>query len=63
MASYMPVRDVSCEYHDGVLVLRGQVTTFFQKQLAQEAVAKVDGVRQVINQVKVVGRLNGDGWD
>jgi TPR repeat protein len=62
MASYMPVRNVSCEYDDGVLILRGQVPTFFEKQLAQEAVAKLDGVHQVLNQVEVVERpSNGEG--
>jgi len=62
MASYTSVRDVSCEYDDGVLILRGQVSTFFEKQLAQEAVAKLDGVRQVANQVEVVERpSNAEG--
>ena len=63
LAAYPPVRNVSCEYHDGVLVLHGQVPTFFQKQLAQEAVANLDGVRQVVNQVEVVGHSkNCDEW-
>jgi hypothetical protein len=62
MASYLPVRDLSCEYDDGVLILRGQVSSFFEKQLAQEAVANLDGVRQVANQVEVVERpSNADG--
>jgi TPR repeat protein len=61
LAPYMSVRDVSCEYDDGVLILRGQVSTFFEKQLAQEAVAKLDGVQQVASQVEVVERpSNGD---
>ena len=62
MAPYMSVRNVSCEYDDGVLILRGQVSSFFEKQLAQEAVAKLDGVRQVANQVEVVERpSNAEG--
>jgi osmotically-inducible protein OsmY len=60
-ASYAPVRNVSCEYDEGVLFLRGQVPSFFQKQLAQEAVFKLDGVTSVVNQIEVTGRpCNGD---
>jgi osmotically-inducible protein OsmY len=58
-APYAPVRGISCEYHDGVLILRGQVPSFFQKQLAQEAVLKLDGVRQVVNRIEVVDPGNG----
>jgi len=54
MAPYPRVRNVSCEYRDGALVLRGQLPTFFQKQLAQEAVSRLDGVTQVVNQIEVV---------
>ncbi len=51
-----------CECDDvGVLFLRGQVPTFFQKQLAQEAVLHIEGVAQVMNQVDVVEHLNHGG--
>ena len=43
-----------CEFHDGHLYLRGQVPSFFYKQLAQEAVADLEGVRQVVNEIEVV---------
>ena len=55
-SSYSSLRDIFCECDDGVLVLRGQVPSFFEKQLAQEAVFKLDGVTQVVNQVEVVGK-------
>ena len=58
MAPYPPVRGVSCECDDGVLTLRGRVPTFFEKQLAQEAVFTLDGVMQVVNEIEVVGRPN-----
>jgi hypothetical protein len=32
---YPRIRQVRCEYRDGVLTLRGQVPSFFQKQIAQ----------------------------
>ena len=57
---YSGLQDISCECDGaGVLVLRGQVPTFFQKQLAQEAVLRLKGVAQVVNQVEVVCSNNG----
>lgn len=37
----------------GNLVLRGKVSSFYQKQLAQEAVKRIEGVRQVTNCIEV----------
>ena len=51
---HWPVRRVSCECDEGRLFLRGRLSSFFHKQLAQEAVADVDGVTQVINEIEVI---------
>ncbi len=48
-------RDVSCEFRHGVLLLRGRLPSYYQKQLAQEAVKELEGVLQVINNIKVIG--------
>lgn len=37
-SSYHPVRRVSCEVRDRVLILRGRVPSFYMKQLAQTVV-------------------------
>ena len=37
-SSYIPRRQVSCEYRQGVLLLRGRLRTYYAKQVAQEAV-------------------------
>lgn len=50
---YPPVRGVRCRFDSGRLVLRGRTQTFFHKQMAQEAVAGLDGVRQVVNRIRV----------
>ena len=50
---HWPVRRISCECDKGCLFLRGRLSCFFHKQLAQEAVADVDGVTQVINEIEV----------
>ena len=59
---YSGLQDISCECDEaGVLFLRGQVPTFFEKQLAQEAVLRLEGVAQVINQIEVVERPHNGG--
>jgi osmotically-inducible protein OsmY len=44
---------ISCECDDGVLLLRGHLSSFYLKQHAQEAVAGVEGVTQVVNKIDV----------
>ena len=43
------------DYHadEGVVVLTGKVNSFFQKQMAQEAIRRVDGVQHIDNQLEV----------
>jgi len=50
---YSAVRRLSCEFAGGVLTLRGNVASFFHKQVAQQSVAGLEGVDQVNNQVEV----------
>ena len=52
-APYIFLRDVRCEYRQGLLILSGQVASYYEKQLAQEAVAKLVGVAQVMNEIEV----------
>jgi osmotically-inducible protein OsmY len=55
--SHTALRGISCKGEGGVLVLEGRLSAFFQKQLAQEIVANVEGVEQVMNQIEVVDRV------
>ena len=41
---YVPSQQVRVEAADGRVVLKGSVRSFFQKQMAQEAIRRVDGV-------------------
>jgi osmotically-inducible protein OsmY len=52
--SYLALKNLSCEYRDGALVLRGLLPTYYLKQLAQEAVAHVEGVARIENQIQVL---------
>ncbi len=52
-SDYRGLRSLSCECHHGVLVLLGRVSSFHQKQLAQESVRRIPGVRAIVNRVEV----------
>ena len=54
--SHPALRKVLCKYDNGILVLRGRLNSFFHTQLAQEAVARIEGVERVMNQIEVVSR-------
>ena len=51
---YLVLKHISCDYLDGVLILRGRLPTYYLKQLAQESVADLDGVDRIENQIQVV---------
>jgi osmotically-inducible protein OsmY len=51
---YRALKHVSCEYRDGALVLRGRLPSYFLKQMAQTAVARLPGVERIHNHIEVV---------
>ena len=51
---YRELHEVSCEYHDGVLTLRGRVSSYYLKQIAQNLVWQMEGVVGVDNQLDVL---------
>lgn len=53
-SQYPPVRSLSCEYVEGVLTIRGRVSTYYLKQIAQSVMDGMDGVLEVANRVDVV---------
>jgi osmotically-inducible protein OsmY len=50
-------RQIACEYHEGTLILQGQLSSFYEKQLAQEVVRTLAGVDQVVNKIEVVATI------
>lgn len=50
---FIPNRQVRFEAADGRVVLKGHVGTFFQKQMAQEAIRRIDGVEGIENLLEV----------
>lgn len=52
--SYHALRNIACNYLNGVLILRGSVETYYLKQVAQAAVSRLEGVERLDNQIRVV---------
>jgi osmotically-inducible protein OsmY len=52
-SAYQQLRGVRCDYHEGVLTLRGQVSSFYLKQVAQTVVRKLPGVEECVNRIEV----------
>ncbi len=50
---YLSRRALSCEALDGRVVLRGRVRSYFQKQMAQESVRRIDGIVSIENCLEV----------
>ena len=54
ISPYVPHRKVRFETAaNGSIVMRGRVESFFQKQMAQETLRRIDGVEEIVNQLKV----------
>jgi hypothetical protein len=58
---YLALRNVGCDWLDGVLVLRGCLPSYYLKQIAQEAVASLEGVGRIDNQIQVVAPVGQSG--
>ena len=52
-SGYHELHFVSCEFHEGVLTLRGRVSSYHLKQLAQELIRQLDGAEEVNNRLEV----------
>jgi len=45
--------EVSCDRRGNILYLRGHTHSYYQKQLAQESVRRLDGIQTVVNEIEV----------
>ena len=50
---YLSPGDLSIEASEGTVRLEGAVGSFFQKQMAQELVRRLDGVERIENRLRV----------
>ena len=51
--AYRAIRRVNCQFNAGTLTLTGHLPTYHYKQLAQAAVVEMQGVQQIVNDIKV----------
>ena len=54
-SSHRSLRSVHCHCHEGIATLRGRVTSFYLKQVAQTLVMGVAGIERVFNHIEVYG--------
>ena len=54
--SYLALKNISCKCQNGVLTLNGCLPSYYLKQVAQTAVAGVEGVKRIENRIEVVAR-------
>ena len=61
---YLTRRNLRFETSDGRVTLRGIVGTYFQKQMAQEAIRHIAGVEEIANELEVCwqSRYPSPGW-
>ncbi len=52
-SQYSEIRRIQCEVREGILFLKGQVSSYYIKQLAQEIVRTVEGIGGLANHVEV----------
>lgn len=50
---HLPRRLVQLETQDGRVILKGTVKSYFQKQMAQESLRRIEGVEEIENQLQV----------
>jgi len=58
-AGYHVLREIECEYNEGAVVLRGRVSTYYLKQVAQAAVLSDPAIKRVLNLIEVFSNGNG----
>lgn len=55
-SSFLTGRHVQVELAHDTVVLKGVVTSYYHKQLAQEALRQVEGISQIRNELVVMSR-------
>ena len=55
-SGYEVLKTIACRFRSGTMFLKGEVPTYYHKQLAQEAVRTLAAVRAINNQITVTPR-------
>lgn len=60
---YLQQRQLKVQAKEGRVVLRGNLPSYFQKQIAQETIKRVEGVESIENEITVDWNENPSGWN
>jgi osmotically-inducible protein OsmY len=52
-AGYAVLKNISCRFRSGTMVLRGDVPSYYHKQIAQEAIRTLRNVSSIENHITV----------
>ena len=50
---YRRLNNIACCFHEGTLTLHGEVPSYYHKQIAQEAIRKLNSVETIVNKIEV----------
>jgi hypothetical protein len=53
-SAYPALRKLDCYYHEGVLTIRGRVSTFHERQLAWITLCDLAGIEEFVDRIEVV---------
>lgn len=53
-STFVALRRLTCDVHEGMLTLRGRLPNFYTKQVALSLVADIEGVEEITDRVEVV---------
>ena len=53
-SEYFELRNISCDFQEEVLTIRGRVPSYHLKQLAQSLLCEIAGILKLNNQLEVV---------
>jgi hypothetical protein len=52
-SGYLVLRNVSCQYSDGTLTLRGRLPTYHLRQVVLATVAGIHGVERILDNLEI----------
>jgi hypothetical protein len=62
-SAYLELRRIHCEFDNGVLILAGQVSSHYLRQVAQATVQGITEIQAIDNRLDVVQYgINHGGW-
>jgi osmotically-inducible protein OsmY len=55
-SAYLELRRLSCNVHENIVRLKGHVSSYYMRQIAQTLLEGLDGATKIDYQLEVIGR-------